>query len=95
MSGASRMHKTRRAARVSDFILIVATTAVGLTIFNLVVEGVTDFFTELSRMRDVDQRSLIYDYCGTCNGSFLDAGEFRRYATTSWFGRITRLFGGK
>src|SRR4051794_2482918 len=40
----------------------------------------------MSRLRDVDQRDIIYEYCSICNGAFFDAGEFRHYAEHSFVG---------
>ena len=35
----------------------------------------------MTRLKDVDRRDVIYDYCSVCNGTFFEAGEFRRYAS--------------
>ena len=36
---------------------------------------------KMTRLKDADRRDVIYDYCAVCNGTFFDAGEFKRYAS--------------
>jgi Zn-finger nucleic acid-binding protein len=31
----------------------------------------------MTRLHDVDNRAVEYEYCAVCNGAFFDAGEFR------------------
>ena len=43
---------------------------------------------KMTRLKDTDRRDVIYDYCAVCNGTFLEAGEFRRYAKRGLFDRL-------
>lgn len=36
---------------------------------------------KMTRLKDTDRRDAIYDYCSICNGTFFDAGEFKRYVS--------------
>lgn len=45
----------------------------------------------MTRLKDVDRRDVIYDYCSICNGTFFDAGEFKRYVTKTEGGLLKRL----
>jgi Zn-finger nucleic acid-binding protein len=46
----------------------------------------------MTRLRDVDNRSIEYEYCAVCNGAFFDAGEFRQYKEPSFLESIRGLF---
>jgi Zn-finger nucleic acid-binding protein len=46
----------------------------------------------MTRLRDVDNRSIEYEYCAVCNGAFFDAGEFRQYKDASFLGTLRGLF---
>jgi uncharacterized protein len=49
----------------------------------------------LTRLHDVDNRTIEYEYCAVCNGAFFDGGEFRQYKDTSFLGSFRHLFGGR
>lgn len=47
------------------------------------------------RMIDRKQHHLWYEACGTCGGTFLDAGEFRDLRTVSLLDLVRDLFAGR
>lgn len=47
----------------------------------------------MTRLKDVDRRDVIYDYCAVCNGTFFDAGDFRRYASKRFLGGLLGKLG--
>lgn len=49
----------------------------------------------MTRLKDVDNRSIEYEYCAVCNGAFFDGGEFRQYKDNSFLGSLRHLFGGR
>ncbi len=49
----------------------------------------------LTRLKDVDNRSIEYEYCTICNGAFFDGGEFREYKDTSFLGSLRHVFGDR
>jgi Zn-finger nucleic acid-binding protein len=46
----------------------------------------------MTRMRDVDNRAIEYEYCAVCNGAFFDAGEFRQYKDPSFLNSLRNMF---
>jgi uncharacterized protein len=46
----------------------------------------------MTRLRDVDDRQIVYEYCTICNGAFFDAGEFRHYAQHSFIETVREWF---
>jgi Zn-finger nucleic acid-binding protein len=48
--------------------------------------------TQMTHQRDVDDRSIEYEYCSVCNGAFFDAGEFARYRDEGFLATLRGLF---
>jgi Zn-finger nucleic acid-binding protein len=46
----------------------------------------------MTHLRDVDNRTIEYEYCPACNGSFFDAGEFVRYRDDGFLGTLRAMF---
>ncbi|MBN2001763.1 MAG: zf-TFIIB domain-containing protein [Anaerolineae bacterium] len=47
---------------------------------------------KMTRMVDAKQPHIWYESCPSCNGVFLDAGEFRDYKQENWMDMIMDLF---
>ena len=47
----------------------------------------------MTHLRDVDNRTIAYEYCTVCNGVFFDAGEFARYRDAGFLGTLRGMFG--
>ena len=48
--------------------------------------------TGMTHLRDVDNRTIEYEYCAVCNGAFFDAGEFVRYRDAGFLGTLRGMF---
>ena len=48
--------------------------------------------TPMTHQRDVDNRTIEYEYCAVCNGAFFDAGEFARYRDEGFLGTLRGMF---
>ena len=46
----------------------------------------------MTHLRDVDNRTVEYEYCAVCNGAFFDAGEFARYRDAGFLGTLRGMF---
>ena len=46
----------------------------------------------MSHLRDVDNRTIEYEYCAVCHGAFFDAGEFARYRDAGFLGTLRGMF---
>lgn len=46
----------------------------------------------MTHLRDVDNRTIEYEYCPVCHGAFFDAGEFARYRDDGFLGTLRAMF---